>query len=109
VTEAPVIGHGTGSIADQFRRVVVGNTGAAAVAPANPHNQIFAVAGLLGVVVLLAMWTAHFMLFRGSGLLGRGGHGPEGAEFGVCRSAYRAGRGRQTVLVARVLDSAVFF
>jgi hypothetical protein len=36
----------------------------------NPHNQIFAVAiqiGLLGAFVLVAMWMAHFMLFRGGG------------------------------------------
>ena len=34
----------------------------------NPHNQIFAVAvalGLVGAAVLLAMWAAHFILFRG--------------------------------------------
>jgi O-antigen ligase len=72
VGEAPLIGHGTGSIAEEFRRAKVGETGAASEAPVNPHNQIFAVAiqlGLLGAAVLLAMWAAHFMLFRGSGLV----------------------------------------
>ena len=71
VAEAPVIGHGTGTIADLFRRAAVGNTGAVSVASVNPHNQTFAVAiqlGLLGVAVLLAMWAAHFYLFRASGL-----------------------------------------
>jgi O-antigen ligase len=70
VEEAPYIGHGTGSIAEQFRRHVIGQTGAAAIATVNPHNQIFAVAiplGLLGAGVLLAMWASHLMLFRGGG------------------------------------------
>ena len=72
VSEAPLIGHGTGSIADEFRRAKVGETGVAGLAPVNPHNQIFAVAiqlGLIGAAVLLAMWAAHFMLFRGNGLV----------------------------------------
>ena len=72
VGEAPLIGHGTGSIAQEFRRAKVGETGAASEAPVNPHNQIFAVAiqlGLLGAAVLLAMWAAHLMLFRGGGLV----------------------------------------
>ena len=73
VETAPIIGHGTGSITEQFRQAAaVGQTGASSVASANPHNQIFAVAiqlGLLGTVVLVAMWTAHVMLFRGSGFI----------------------------------------
>ncbi len=50
----------------------VGESGAAAAASKNPHNQIFAVAiqlGAVGTVVLLAMWAAHFMLFTGGGLV----------------------------------------
>jgi len=73
VETAPIIGHGTGSITEQFRQAAaVGQTGASSVASSNPHNQIFAVAiqlGLLGTVVLVAMWTAHVMLFRGSGFI----------------------------------------
>ncbi len=72
VATAPVIGHGTGSIAAQYRKAAFGEAGAAGVASVNPHNQILAVAiqlGLLGAAVLLVMWGAHFMLFRGSGLL----------------------------------------
>ena len=37
----------------------------------NPHSQILAVAvqlGLVGVVVLVAMWAAHLALFRGGTL-----------------------------------------
>jgi O-antigen ligase len=71
VREAPVIGHGTGSIPDLFRRSTLGQTGAAAVSSVNPHNQILAVAiqlGLVGAAVLLAMWAAHYCLFRASDL-----------------------------------------
>ncbi|HML07593.1 MAG TPA: O-antigen ligase family protein [Xanthobacteraceae bacterium] len=70
IAAAPVIGHGTGSIAEQFRHATAGATGAAAVVSDNPHNQTFAVAiqlGLLGTVALWAMWIAHFQLFRGGG------------------------------------------
>jgi O-antigen ligase len=72
VEAAPIFGHGTGSIAEQFRNAAVGQTGLAAKTSGNPHNQIFAVAiqlGLIGAGVLVAMWIAHFMLFRGGGLI----------------------------------------
>jgi O-antigen ligase len=67
VREAPIIGHGTGSISDLFRRSTIGQTGAAAVPSANPHNQVLAVAiqlGFVGVIGLLSMWLAHYCLFR---------------------------------------------
>ena len=70
VRTAPIIGHGTGSIGEQYRKAAVGKTGVLAVLSVNPHNQIFDVAiqlGLVGTVVLVAMWIAHVMLFRGSG------------------------------------------
>ena len=70
VTEAPFIGHGTGTIAEMFRRSSFGESGATGVPTVNPHNQIFAVAiqlGLLGAALLLAMWLAHLLLFRGPG------------------------------------------
>jgi O-antigen ligase len=71
IESAPVIGHGTGSIRDQFRQSVIGQTGISAVAAENPHNQIFAVAiqlGIAGTAVLFAMWLAHLLLFRGEGM-----------------------------------------
>jgi O-antigen ligase len=71
VETAPVIGHGTGSIREQFRHATVGESGASSVAAESPHNQIFGVAiqlGLVGAVALIAMWVAHFLLFRGGGL-----------------------------------------
>ncbi len=70
VREAPLIGHGTGSIADLFRRSAIGQMGAAGVATVNPHSQIFGVAiqlGLAGAAILLAMWAAHYFLFRTAG------------------------------------------
>jgi O-antigen ligase len=67
---APIFGHGTGSIAEEFRRFATGASGATAVVSINPHNQIFAVAiqiGSIGAVLLAAMWIAHLLLFRGAG------------------------------------------
>jgi O-antigen ligase len=69
--EAPLIGHGTGSIHALFIKSSEGKTGAQGSATTNPHNQTFAVAiqlGLMGAVVLWAMWIAHLLLFRGGGL-----------------------------------------
>ncbi len=70
VATAPVLGHGTGSIPEQFRLVTSGSTGSSSVATVNPHNQIFAIAiqlGLIGTGILIAMWIAHLLLFRGDG------------------------------------------
>jgi len=69
---APIVGHGTGSIAEEFRRVTTGKTGVSAQATVNPHNQTFAVAiqlGVVGAVALWAMWIAHLALFRGPGMV----------------------------------------
>jgi O-antigen ligase len=71
--EAPIIGHGTGSTRGLFER--------AATAPivlaggqivGNPHNQTLNVAvqwGMVGVVILYAMWLLHLLLFSGDGLV----------------------------------------
>ena len=43
----------------------------AALASTNPHNQVFAIAiqlGLVGALLLLAMWIAHLRFFRGGGM-----------------------------------------
>lgn len=64
---APLIGHGTGSIPAEFRKIAAGQTGVSGEVTVNPHNQTFAVAiqiGLVGAVVLWAMWIAHLVLFR---------------------------------------------
>lgn len=68
---APVIGHGTGSIPEQFRKIAAGETGVSGEATVNPHNQTFAVViqiGLVGALVLWAMWIAHLVLFREQGV-----------------------------------------
>jgi O-antigen ligase len=71
--EAPVVGHGTGSTRGLFERAAEGAAGlASAEVIGNPHNQTLNVAvqwGLLGVVVLYAMWLSHLLLFRGEGLV----------------------------------------
>jgi len=72
IREAPLVGHGTGTIPALYAPTVAGKTGAAAAPATNPHNQTLAVAiqlGLVGAAVLWAMWIAHLLLFRGSGLV----------------------------------------
>ena len=59
------MGHGTGSIAAVYRQSAIGQTGVNATVSTNPHNQTFAVAiqlGVLGVIVLYAMWISHARL-----------------------------------------------
>jgi O-antigen ligase len=68
LAEAPLLGHGSGSIKAQFERDAVGQTGLEAEIVSNPHNQTLAVAvqwGLLGVMLLYAMWLNHLLLFTG--------------------------------------------
>jgi O-antigen ligase len=71
ISEAPIFGHGTGSIRALFQEAAVNQSGAAAEVVANPHNQTLNVAiqwGVIGVIVLYAMWLVHLLLFRGEGL-----------------------------------------
>ncbi len=71
IESAPLIGHGTGSITEMFRKAAAGQSGVRAEVSSNPHNQTFAVAiqlGLLGAAVLWAMWITHLLVFRGGGL-----------------------------------------
>lgn len=73
ISEAPVLGHGTGSTSQLFERVSAGKEGAWAQRIRNPHNQTLYVAiqwGLLGCVVLYAMWYRHYRLFRAGGFVG---------------------------------------
>jgi O-antigen ligase len=71
IAEAPLIGHGTGTIPALFRRDAT--EGAAPVLmTTNPHSQILAVGvelGLVGAVAVVAMWLAHFALFRAGTLV----------------------------------------
>jgi O-antigen ligase len=70
--EAPVIGHGTGSIRGLFEEAATGpKVLASGDVIGNPHNQTLNAAiqwGSIGIVVLYAMWLMHMRLFRGDGL-----------------------------------------
>jgi O-antigen ligase len=69
ISEAPVFGHGTGSTQQLFRREAEGKSGEWGKIIRNPHNQTLYVAiqwGILGCLVLYAMWYFHLQLFRGS-------------------------------------------
>jgi O-antigen ligase len=69
--EAPLIGHGTGSIKRQFERAATGESSLDAEIVNNPHNQTLNVAvqwGLLGAILLYAMWVAQLRLFLRDGL-----------------------------------------
>jgi O-antigen ligase len=74
VSSAPLIGHGTGSIREEFRKQSVGDNRFTmqTMVTSNPHNQTLATAiqlGLVGTAVMIAMWLAHLLLFwRGAGL-----------------------------------------
>ena len=70
--EAPLIGHGTGSSKGLFEQAASspGWIAGVRVFP-NPHNQTLNVAvqwGVIGIVVLYAIWLLHLLLFRGEGL-----------------------------------------
>jgi O-antigen ligase len=70
--EAPILGHGTGSTRGLFEQAAVGQVGAAAEIIGNPHNQTLNVAvqwGVIGIILLYAMWLMHLLLFRGDGLV----------------------------------------
>ena len=72
-SEAPLIGHGTGSLRGLFERAAAGSTDSdRSKIISNPHNQTLNVAvqwGTIGVVLLYAMWLVHLLLFRGEGLV----------------------------------------
>jgi hypothetical protein len=72
MAQAPLIGHGTGSVKQLFDASNVGQTGVAASVTANPHNQTLMTGlelGIVGIVVLYVMWISHLLLFRQNGLL----------------------------------------
>ena len=71
ISEAPLVGHGTGSIRGLFEGAAIGQIGAAAEVIANPHNQSLNVAvqwGAIGIVGLYAMWLVHLLVLRGENL-----------------------------------------
>lgn len=72
IAQAPLVGNGTGATKRLFELDAVGKTGLAADVIGNPHNQTLNVAvqwGVLGCIVLYAMWIAHLLLFRSNSLV----------------------------------------
>ena len=63
---APLLGHGTGSINAEFSEAAGRPSNAT-----NPHNQTLTVGiqlGIVGIVILIAMWIAHLRLFLAPGI-----------------------------------------
>jgi O-antigen ligase len=70
IRQAPLIGHGTGSVRSLFEQAAVNQAGVAAEVTSNPHNQTLSVAiqwGLIGVLAPHAMWLSHTALFWNGG------------------------------------------
>jgi O-antigen ligase len=70
--EAPLIGHGTGSVLQLFQQDAIGRTAVSAEVVSNPHNQMFSAAiqwGMVGLAVLCSLWFAHTRMFLGPGLI----------------------------------------
>lgn len=64
--QAPLLGHGTGSIRALYQSLQADRPSPYGEAPADPHNQFLHVAlqvGLIGGLLLLAMWIAHAWTF----------------------------------------------
>lgn len=70
--EAPLVGHGTGSTRGLFEQAATGGPNhASSEVIGNPHNQTLNVAvqwGVVGIIILYAMWAVHLLLFRGDSL-----------------------------------------
>jgi O-antigen ligase len=68
IKEAPLFGHGAGSIEPLYQSLEAIRPSPLGWALRDPHNQFFAVAlqaGLVGGVLLLAMWAVHLIMFVG--------------------------------------------
>jgi len=74
IQDAPLVGHGTGTIRGLYEKVATGKPGSASASVvANPHNQTLHSAiqwGIPGVILIYTMWLAHLLLFfRGEGFV----------------------------------------
>jgi O-antigen ligase len=68
VKQAPLFGHGTGSIKPLYQTLEATRPSPYGEATPDPHNQFLHVTlqvGLFGGALLLAMWAAHFLMFLG--------------------------------------------
>jgi O-antigen ligase len=69
---APLFGHGTGSTRKLFEEDALGRSAVSVEVVANPHNQTFSVAvqwGVVGLMVLYALWYVHLRMFLKDGLI----------------------------------------
>ena len=68
VRAAPLLGHGTGSIRPLYQTLEATRPSPYGEAVADPHNQVLHTVlqvGLVGGLLLLAMWAAHGWMFFG--------------------------------------------
>lgn len=66
VMDAPIFGHGTGSIRPLYQSMEATQPSPYGEAVADPHNQFLHVVlqvGLVGGIILIAMWISHLRLF----------------------------------------------
>lgn len=71
VAQAPLLGHGTGSIQPMYQSLEATRPSPYGSATADPHNQTLHTVlqvGLVGGVLLWAMWLTHARLFLGRGI-----------------------------------------
>ena len=71
IEQAPLIGHGTGSTKSLYASLEAKRPSPYGEPVPDPHNQLLAIAvqtGLLGGVLFITMWIAHFSIFSGKGL-----------------------------------------
>jgi O-antigen ligase len=71
IGEAPIFGHGTGALSRLIAQASVEQGGSLAHAATDPRQQTLALgiqAGLVGMLVLWAMWITHLLFFRGDAL-----------------------------------------
>ena len=71
IAEAPILGHGTGSIHSLFALAAKGQSGPMAEIATNPFQETLSIGiqlGIVGVAALWAMWISHLLLFRGQSL-----------------------------------------
>jgi O-antigen ligase len=101
LAQVPIIGHGTGTIPQLFRRDATAQTHPMAITT-NPHNQVLVVAldlGLLGTIVLLAMWLAHLKLFSRASKMAR-------STNSLCSLAQRGGESTEDARLTSMLAVA---
>lgn len=71
IEEAPIFGHGTGSIGSLFAQSAQGQIGLMAQVTTNPYQETLSIGmqlGILGIAALWVMWISHLYLFRGQSL-----------------------------------------